>query len=110
MAEIIDKATILRLKTERISDPTKVALAQAELDSLKVPATGPFEELLYHINGVLWDVEDRLRAMEHDNAFGSEFVLFARSVYFANDLRAQVKTRISKILGEQVKEVKSYVD
>jgi hypothetical protein len=110
MAEIIDKATILRLKTERISDLTKVALAQSELDSLKVPVTGPFEDLLYNINGVLWDVEDRLREMERENEFGSEFVLLARSVYFANDLRAQIKTRISKILGEQLKEVKSYID
>jgi hypothetical protein len=110
MAEMIDKATILRLKTERISDPTKVELAQAELDSLQVPVTGPFEELLYHINGVLWNVEDRLRSMERENDFGEEFVLLARSVYFANDLRAQTKARISKMLGEQLKEVKSYIN
>lgn len=109
MAEVVDKATILRLKTERIKDQTKVAQAQAELDSLTVPSVGPFEELLYHINGVLWDVEDKLRVLEADNNFDSEFVLLARSVYFANDLRAQVKSRISKILGEKLKEVKSYV-
>ena len=110
MAASIDKATILRLKTERISDPTKVVLAQTELDSLKVQATGPFEDLLYHINGVLWNVEDRLRKLEKQEDFGPEFVLLARSVYFANDLRAQVKSRISKILGEQLKEVKSYIE
>jgi len=109
MAEVVDKATILRLKTERITDPLKVSQAQAELDSLTVPSVGPFEELLYHINGVLWDVEDKLRILEADNNFDSEFVLLARSVYFANDLRAQVKSRISKILGEKLKEVKSYV-
>jgi hypothetical protein len=110
MAEITDKATILRLKIERIKDDAKVKQAQAELDTLKIENTGPFEELLYHVNGVLWDVEDRIRELEHENNFGTEFVLLARSVYFANDLRAQIKSRISKILGEQLKEVKSYVN
>ena len=110
MAEIVDKATILRLKIERIEDPSKVAQAQAELNSLEVPSVGPFEDLLYHINGVLWEVEDKLRALEAANNFDSEFILLARSVYFTNDLRAQVKSRISKILGEKLKEVKSYVN
>ena len=109
MAEIVDKATILRLKIERINDPEKVAQARAELDSLTVPDTGPFESVLYSINAVLWDVEDKLRAMETENNFGSEFVLLARSVYFTNDLRSQVKSRIAKVLGERLKEVKSYV-
>lgn len=53
---------------------------------------------------------DRLRSMERENDFGPEFVLLARSVYFANDLRAQTKARISKMLGEQLKEVKSYIN
>jgi hypothetical protein len=110
MAEIIDKATILRLKIERIKDDTKITQAQAELETLKVPATGPFEELLYHVNSVLWNVEDQIRVLEHENNFGPEFVLLARSVYFANDLRAQIKARISKVLGEQLKEVKSYIN
>jgi hypothetical protein len=48
--------------------------------------------------------------MEAENNFGSEFVLLARSVYFINDLRAQVKARISNIIGETLKEVKSYVN
>jgi hypothetical protein len=110
MAELVDRATILRLKTERISDSTKVSLAQAELDTIDVPNVGPFEVLLYRINSVLWDVEDQLRTLENENNFGPEFVLLSRSVYFTNDLRSQVKTRISKILGEQLKDVKSYVN
>jgi hypothetical protein len=110
MAETVDKATILRLKTERIKDPDKVALAQSELETLDVPSMGPFEDLLYHVNGVLWNVEDRLRELEKNEDFGPDFVLLARSVYFTNDIRAQIKSRISKILGEQLKEVKSYTE
>lgn len=110
MAETVDKATILLLKTERIKDPVKVSQARTELETLEVPATGPFEELLYHINGVIWNVEDKLRELEKKDEFGPEFIMLARSVYFGNDLRSQVKARISKILGEQVKEVKSYIN
>ena len=110
MAETVDKATILRLKMERIRDTDKVSHARTELETLHVPSTGPFEELLYHINGVLWTVEDQLRELEKNEDFGSNFVLLARSVYFVNDLRAQVKARISKILREPVKEVKSYIE
>lgn len=108
-AESIDKATILQLKTERITDPSKQALAKAELESLSdLPDVGPFRTLLYHINSVLWDVEDQLRVMEARDAFDEEFVLLARSVYFTNDLRAFTKARISKILKDKVLEVKSY--
>ena len=110
MAETVDKATILRLKMERIKDPDKVALARSELEMLNVPSMGPFEDLLYHVNGVLWNVEDRLRELEKNEDFGPDFVLLARSVYFTNDIRAQIKSRISKILGEQLKEVKSYTE
>jgi hypothetical protein len=111
MAEMLDKYTILKLKTERLSDPEKREAARAELESLDPPRDlGPFEDLLYHVNSVLWDVEDRLRTLESQNNFGPDFVLLARSVYFTNDLRAQIKSRVSKILGEKLKEVKSYVN
>jgi hypothetical protein len=111
MAEALDKFTILKLKSERLTDPNKLAQVRAELENLDAPQNlGPFEDLLYHVNSVLWDVEDRLRVLEAEDNFESEFTLLARSVYFANDLRAQIKNRISKILGEKLKEVKSYVN
>lgn len=110
MAEAVDKATILRLKTERVSHEEKRRMAESELGSMTVPDVGPFYDMLYSINSVLWNVEDRLRELETENNFGSEFILLARSVYFINDLRFQTKARISKILGEQVKEIKSYVN
>jgi hypothetical protein len=92
MAEIVDKATILRLKMERIKDLDKVALARSELEMLNVPSMGPFEDLLYHVNSVQWNVEDRLRELEKNEDFGPDFVLLARSVYFTNDIRAQIKS------------------
>jgi hypothetical protein len=111
-AEIIDKLTILDLKLKNIQDPEKLTQVQNEKDLLEsqAPEVGPFRNLLYHINSVLWDVEDRLRVLESQNNFGSEFILLARSVYFTNDMRSRVKTQISKIVGDSVKEVKSYVN
>ena len=111
-AEIIDKLTILDLKLKNIQDPEKLTHIRAEKELLEsqAPDVGPFRSLLYNINSILWDVEDQLRVLESQNNFGSEFILLARSVYFTNDLRSKVKTQISRITGDSVKEVKSYVN
>lgn len=112
VAEIIDKLTILDLKLKNIQDPEKLAHIRAEKELLEsqAPDVGPFRSLLYNINSILWDVEDQLRVHESQNNFGSEFILLARSVYFTNDLRSRVKTQISRIVGDSVKEMKSYVN
>ena len=111
-AEIIDKLTILDLKLKNLKDPEKLAHVQKEKDLLEpqAPDVGPFRTLLYHVNSVLWDVEDRLRVLESESNFGPEFILLARSVYFTNDLRCKVKSQISKITDDPLKEVKSYVN
>ena len=110
-AELIDKLTILDLKLKNVTDPEKIAHVQREKDLLepRVPDVGPFRDLLFKINSVLWDVEDQLRIHETNNYFGPEFILLARSVYFTNDLRSRVKSQISKITGDELKEIKSYV-
>jgi hypothetical protein len=111
-AETIDKITILELKIKNIKDQAKVESARRELALLSpnAPNVGPFKTLLCHINSVLWDVEDRLRVMEKESTFDEEFILLARSVYFVNDLRCMVKNHISKITGDELKEVKSYIN
>lgn len=108
-ADIVDRLTILEIKLEKISDPTKLEIVRTEIESLGVvPDVGPFKNLLYKINQVLWEVEDKLRELEEKEEFDQEFILLARSVYFTNDLRSRVKTQISKILGEKIREIKSY--
>jgi len=111
MGELVDRLTILDLKSERITDPVKLDHIQNEKEALgPCPDVGPFRDLLYKINSVLWDVEDRLRVCESEGKFDEEFILLARSVYFTNDMRCKVKNQISNILGEQVKEIKSYIE
>ncbi len=117
--ELIDKLTILRLKTERIADPAKLANIRHEKALLEetarkaLPATpeiGALREELYEINARLWQIEDDIRACEAAGDFGARFIELARAVYVTNDRRADVKRRINTHLGSAIVEEKSYAD
>ncbi|WP_201315267.1 DUF6165 family protein [Dyella sp. EPa41] len=117
--ELIDKITILEIKSKQISDAAKLANVRTELDLLNTtwaahPASrtdisGERARLLA-VNEALWDIEDRIRLKEKAQAFDSEFIELARSVYFQNDERAAVKREINLKLGSQLVEEKSYQD
>jgi hypothetical protein len=115
--ELLDKLTILRLKVERIADPTKRANVARELAGLEeiwrrdVPRAGELraeEAALARVNAVLWDVEDALREREAAARFDAEFVALARSVYRHNDERAALKRRVNEKLGSPLTEEKAY--
>ena len=109
MGETIDKATILDLKISKVLDEEKLKILKKERQLLEpLPNVGPFKTLLFYINSTLWEVEDTLREHENMNNFDSEFMLLARSVYFINDMRSKVKNQISKIVGEELKDIKLY--
>jgi hypothetical protein len=115
--ELIDKITILRIKTARILDAAKLANVRLELDLLeKTWRDSPFaaadilrdERALQEVNERLWDIEDRIREKEARQTFDREFIELARAVYHANDERAAIKRRINAALGSRLMEVKSY--
>jgi hypothetical protein len=115
--ELIDKITILQIKSERITDPAKVANVRAELLLLETTwrdcayATSDIDAewvALRRINEKLWDVEDQLREKERIRTFDKEFIDLARAVYFTNDERAAVKREINTKLGSKIAEEKSY--
>lgn len=117
--ELIDKLTILRLKTEKISDSEKlrnVRHEQTTLQAIADDALPPSDALialwdqLYRINSDLWDIEDDIRAFEQRNDFGAGFIGLARAVYVTNDERARVKKEINLLLGSELIEEKSYHD
>jgi hypothetical protein len=118
-AELIDKLTILRLKEERIADPSKVANVVIEKEALlqiadeKIPESAELEALweeLYQINSDLWVIEDDIRDCEMAKDFGDNFIRLARAVYITNDRRADVKKKINILLGSTLIEEKSYAD
>jgi hypothetical protein len=117
--ELIDKITILEIKSHQITDPAKLANVRTELDLLNAtwaahPAarTDITDERarLLAVNELLWDIEDRIRLRERAQAFDAEFIELARAVYFRNDERAAVKREINLKLGSQLVEEKSYQD
>ena len=117
--ELIDKITILQIKSERIADQAKLANVRTELDMLEATwsadaasATDISDERarLKAVNEALWDIEDSIRLKEKARAFDAEFVELARSVYFRNDERAAIKREINLKLGSQLVEEKSYQD
>ncbi|MBS0569216.1 MAG: hypothetical protein JSS28_01280 [Proteobacteria bacterium] len=117
--ELIDKITILEIKSEQIRDAAKLANVRNELDLLNAtwaqnPASrtdiGAQRAELKRINQSLWDIEDEIRLKEKAQAFDARFIELARAVYFTNDKRAVVKREINLKLGSQLVEEKSYQD
>ena len=117
--ELIDKLTILEIKSRRITDTAKLANVRNELDLLgatwansSVAQTdiGTERAQLLAVNELLWDIEDKLRLKERAQAFDDEFIALARAVYFRNDERAALKRAINLKLGSELVEEKSYQD
>jgi hypothetical protein len=117
--ELIDKITILQIKSERIDDPEKVKNVRVELEVLEkardeaIAASPELERLtveLKTVNEALWEIEDDIRDCERTKDFGPRFVELARSVYRSNDRRAAAKRKINELLGSQLIEEKSYAE
>jgi len=117
--ELIDKITILEIKSERIADAAKLANVRSELDLLNATwqasaAAGTdiddARRRLKAINLALWEIEDRIRLKEKSASFDAGFIELARSVYMRNDERAAIKREINLALGSQLVEEKSYQD
>ena len=117
IGELFDKISILRIKFERLSSDEKRANVARELRALETEAAAlsldkraqdDDERALRGVNETLWEVEERLRALEAQGDFGPTFVAFARSVYVTNDERARIKSRINDWAGSLYREEKSY--
>ena len=117
--ELLDKITILKIKSSRMSDTQKLANVRIELKVLEETwDASPYAKsdiaaevkALLQANERLWVIEDDIRDKERAQAFDSEFIRLARAVYFENDERAAIKRRINTVLGSALVEEKSYRD
>ncbi len=117
--ELLDKIAILQIKSERMTDPAKLANVRNELSALERtwlahPAAGKdiagLRARLKAVNERLWVIEDDIRVKEKAQAFDAEFIRLARSVYVENDERARIKKDINLALGSAYVEEKSYED
>lgn len=117
--EVLDKITILEIKSERITDPEKVANVRAELSLLQETWASNIRDSkiirdlhakLKEINEALWEIEDDIRDKERAREFDDRFIELARAVYVTNDRRSQVKKELNLHLGSEIIEEKSYQD
>jgi len=115
--ELIDKFTILEIKSERIQDPAKRANIRRELEALQAlrdqahqahAGVEQWEVDLKAVNRTLWDIEDAIRECERRREFGPQFIELARAVYHENDRRSLIKREINLLLGSGFVEEKSY--
>lgn len=109
--EIVDKLTILEIKKKKCLDNSKLENIQKELsylnevvNELNVPIN-MIDELRV-INQKLWDVEDEIRECESKWKFDDDFIQLARSVYYTNDKRFEIKNKINSITNSNFKEEK----
>ena len=116
-AELIDKITILAIKSERMDDEAKLANVRHELDILtanrdKVIQASPELDALMTklktVNEALWKIEDDIRECEAAKNYSQKFIDLARAVYVSNDERANLKREINLLLGSDIVEEKSY--
>src|SRR5450631_3103829 len=113
--ELLDKITILRIKSQRMSDPAKLSNVRLELKSLEETwGASDYSRIdieadvgaLLAVNERLWAIEDEIRDKERAQAFDAEFIRLARAVYVENDERAAIKHRINAKLGSTIVEEK----
>jgi len=116
IGEAFDRLTILKIKSEKIKDESKLANVTKEYfylqnllnEELEVNEENEDFKRLLEINENLWEVEDLLREYEENKSFNDKFIQLARLVYVLNDRRARVKKEINLAYGSEFVEEKSY--
>ena len=117
VGELLDKISILEIKSEKIKDHKKLNFINDEYKILKdqlntnIKNYSEIESLynsLKEINSKLWVIEDDKRLCEKNSDFGEKFIKLSRDVHFLNDERAKLKLEINNKTGSKIKEIKEY--
>lgn len=119
--ELIDKITILEIKSKRVKDKHKLWNIRTELNilnlqsrhlltvkSLNSAAVRKLKLKLSKLNLKLWEFEDHIRHLESKKIFDNKFVSLARSIYKLNDRRFAIKQDINLKTDSFVREEKQY--
>jgi hypothetical protein len=118
--EIIDKLSILFIKLSKVKDATKLINIKKEYDELYPiyenillnygNVIKEYYSNLVEINSILWKIEDDIRKCEANLDFGKTFIELARSVYYTNDNRADIKKKINMYTNSILIEEKEYIN
>ncbi|MEE9430674.1 MAG: DUF6165 family protein [Melioribacteraceae bacterium] len=114
--ELVDKVSILAIKLEKIKSEEKLSNIRKEynlllekMKELNVSINSEEYKELIDVNTDLWEIEDKIRVKELNKKFDDEFIKLARSVYFQNDIRFEIKKRVNQITNSLLEEEKEYV-
>jgi len=120
VGELLDKISILKIKEQKINNEKKLLNITKELGLLSSIAEKfiekdeksykKFMDELFEINLQLWETEDNIRILENKKNFNDEFIQLARNVYYSNDKRFEIKSKINKFYGSEIVEEKDYED
>jgi hypothetical protein len=115
--ELIDRVTILEIKSERLTSKSALENVRRELSKLAgianaaqdlEPKLALLRAELKQVNETLWQIEDDIRAKEAARIFDSNFIALARGVYHNNDKRGVLKQQINALLKSDIVEEKQY--
>ena len=116
IGELVDKITILEIKKNKLQN-SKLENVLKELSFLRklmekhqIEITDDLFTQLKEINLTLWNIEDQIRIKEKNKEFDNIFIELARSVYFKNDKRSEIKKRINRLSNSEITEEKSYAE
>ena len=116
IGELVDKITILEIKKNKLQN-SKLENVLKELSFLRklmekhqIEITNDLFTQLKEINLTLWNIEDQIRIKEKNKEFDNIFIELARSVYFTNDKRSEIKKRINRLSNSEITEEKSYAE
>ena len=117
IGELVDKITILEIKSLKIENKDKLKNVKYELEILnkifnKLDTTEDVlmaKKELYKINLEMWEIEDKIRLFEKEKKFDEDFIQLARNVYKTNDNRSRVKKRLNLLLSSDLIEEKEYI-
>ena len=117
VGELIDKITILEIKSIKIKEKNKLSAVKKELALLKMilkkkkiqmKLVSRDSKRLKAVNLKLRNIEDLKRKYEKQKKFDNKFIQLARNVYLLNDKRAKYKSNINKLTHSEIIEIKSY--
>ena len=116
IGELLDKVTILLIKSQFAQTPSQqsnidkeLKLLQNIVDDLGIGGHPLFDSMfqaLLNINTALWHIEDKIRKPE--DLSQEEFITLAKSVHTTNDERSSLKRQINTTFQSDIIEEKIY--
>lgn len=114
IGELLDKISILQIKSNKILDKNKKKNIDKELNLLlklidnNIIKNNQNYLELYQVNESLWNSEDKIRELENKKQFDNVFIDTARSIYQLNDKRSEIKKNINLLYKSILIEEKFY--